>query len=31
MTRDDPQLQREFLKSLAKDAGRLVADPGVKK
>ncbi len=31
MTRDDPELQREFLKALAKDAGRLVADPGVKK
>ncbi|WP_349970252.1 hypothetical protein [Pseudomonas caspiana] len=31
MTRDDPQLQQEFLKSLAKDAGRLVADPGAEK
>ncbi|MBC3950248.1 hypothetical protein [Pseudomonas folii] len=31
LTRDDPQLQREFLKSLAKDAGRLVADPGAEK
>ncbi|MFK7702726.1 hypothetical protein [Pseudomonas caspiana] len=31
MTRDDPQLQQEFLKSLAKDAGRLVADPGADK
>ncbi|MCD5988084.1 hypothetical protein K3169_08265 [Pseudomonas phytophila] len=31
MTRDDPQLQRDFLKSLAKDAGRLVADPGAEK
>lgn len=31
MTRDDPQLQREFLKALAKDAGRLVADPGAEK
>jgi hypothetical protein len=27
MTRNDPQLQHEFLKSLAKDAGRLVAVP----
>jgi hypothetical protein len=27
MTRNDPQLQRELLKSLAKDAGRLVAVP----
>ncbi|WP_095093555.1 hypothetical protein [Pseudomonas sp. Irchel 3A5] len=31
LTRDDPQLQREFLKSLAKDAGRLVADPAAEK
>lgn len=31
MTRNDPQLQQEFLKSLAKDAGRLVADPGADK
>jgi len=28
LTRNDPQLQKEFLKSLARDAGRLVADPG---
>ena len=28
LTRNDPELQTEFLKSLAKDAGRLVADPG---
>nr|WP_315435937.1 hypothetical protein [uncultured Pseudomonas sp.] len=28
LTRNDPELQAEFLKSLAKDAGRLVADPG---
>jgi hypothetical protein len=28
LTRNDPELQREFLKSLTKDAGRLVADPG---
>lgn len=27
MTRNDPQLQREFIRSLAKDAGRLVAIP----
>jgi len=27
MTRNDPQLQHEFLRSLAKDAGRLVAVP----
>jgi hypothetical protein len=31
MTRDDPQLQQEFVKALAKDAGRLVADPGLDK
>ena len=29
LTRNDPELQSEFLKSLTKDAGRLVADPGV--
>ncbi|UVL30717.1 hypothetical protein [Pseudomonas donghuensis] len=29
LTRNDPELQQEFLKSLTKDAGRLVADPGV--
>ncbi|MHC8403849.1 hypothetical protein [Pseudomonas sp. TMB3-21] len=28
LTRNDPELQTEFLKSLTKDAGRLVADPG---
>ncbi|WP_426141362.1 hypothetical protein [Pseudomonas sp. DWP3-1-2] len=30
LTRNDPQLQREFLNALAKDAGRLVADPGAR-
>jgi hypothetical protein len=30
LTRSDPQLQREFLLRLAKDAGRLVEDPGVR-
>ena len=29
LTRNDPELQTEFLKSLTRDAGRLVADPGV--
>ena len=29
LTRNDPELQQEFLSSLRKDAGRLVADPGV--
>lgn len=28
LTRNDPELQQEFLASLRKDAGRLVADPG---
>jgi hypothetical protein len=28
LTRNDPELQTQFLKSLTKDAGRLVADPG---
>ncbi|MFO4630704.1 hypothetical protein ACKWMZ_31660, partial [Pseudomonas protegens] len=28
LTRNDPELQNEFLKSLTKNAGRLVADPG---
>lgn len=28
LTRNDPELQLEFLKALTKDAGRLVADPG---
>ncbi|PKA71579.1 hypothetical protein ATI02_4566 [Pseudomonas baetica] len=28
LTRNDPELQAEFLKSLTRDAGRLVADPG---
>ena len=29
LTRNDPELQHEFLKSLTNNAGRLVADPGV--
>lgn len=28
LTRNDPELQEEFLSKLTKDAGRLVADPG---
>ncbi|MBC9251736.1 hypothetical protein A9179_15805 [Pseudomonas alcaligenes] len=28
LTRNDPELQQEFLQSLLKDAGRLAADPG---
>ncbi|AYC32170.1 hypothetical protein D3880_07150 [Pseudomonas cavernae] len=28
LTRNDPELQQDFLKSLLKDAGRLAADPG---
>lgn len=28
LTRNDPELQQEFLKSLLQDAGRLAADPG---
>jgi len=28
LTRNDPELQEEFLRSLLKDAGRLAADPG---
>ncbi|TXI29429.1 MAG: hypothetical protein E6Q69_15000 [Aquipseudomonas alcaligenes] len=28
LTRNDPELQDEFLKALMKDAGRLAADPG---
>ncbi len=28
LTRNDPELQQEFLQSLMKDAGRLAADPG---
>jgi len=28
LTRNDPELQQEFLQALTKDAGRLVADPG---
>ncbi|MBD9424956.1 hypothetical protein IB232_06460 [Pseudomonas sp. PDM15] len=28
LTRNDPELQQEFLKALMKDAGRLAADPG---
>ncbi len=27
LTRNDPELQQEFLQALTKDAGRLVADP----
>ena len=30
LTRNDPELQQEFLQALAKDAGRLVADPGAR-
>lgn len=30
LTRNDPELQQEFLKALTRDAGRLVADPGAK-
>ena len=29
LTRNDPELQQEFLQSLTKATGRLVADPGV--
>ena len=29
LTRNDPELQREFLQALTQKAGRLVADPGV--
>ncbi|AXP01709.1 hypothetical protein ACWA6H_22770 [Pseudomonas bijieensis] len=29
LTRNDPELQAEFMKALTKDGGRLVADPGV--
>ena len=29
LTRNDPELQQEFLQALTKNAGRLVADPGV--
>ena len=29
LTRNDPELQKEFLHSLMTDAGRLAADPGV--
>ena len=28
LTRNDPELQLEFIQSLQKDAGRLAADPG---
>ena len=28
LTRNDPELQAEFLEALLKDAGRLAADPG---
>ncbi len=31
MTHDDQQLQQDFIKALARDAGRLVVDPGTKK
>ncbi|MBJ9977779.1 hypothetical protein IAE35_24560 [Pseudomonas sp. S75] len=30
LTRNDPELQQEFLKALTKETGRLVADPGVR-
>lgn len=30
LTRNDPELQQEFLKSLVKNAGRLAADPGAR-
>lgn len=30
LTRNDPELQQEFLQSLTKNAGRLVADPGAR-
>ena len=30
LTRNDPELQQEFLQALTKDAGRLVADPGAR-
>jgi len=30
LTRNDPELQQEFLDALTKNAGRLVADPGVR-
>ncbi|WP_416426310.1 hypothetical protein RAM80_10455 [Pseudomonas sp. App30] len=29
LTRNDPELQQQFLRSLTRDAGRLVADPGL--
>ncbi|WP_287814090.1 hypothetical protein, partial [Pseudomonas sp.] len=29
LTRNDPELQQQFLRSLTRDAGRLVADPGM--
>lgn len=29
LTRNDPELQQDFLKTLTKETGRLVADPGV--
>ncbi|WP_277962074.1 hypothetical protein [Pseudomonas sp. RIT-To-2] len=29
LTRNDPELQQQFLRSLTRDAGRLVADPGI--
>jgi hypothetical protein len=29
LTRNDPELQQEFLQTLTKATGRLVADPGV--
>jgi hypothetical protein len=28
LTRNDPELQQDFLKTLTKETGRLVADPG---
>lgn len=30
LTRNDPELQQEFLKALTQDGGRLVADPGTR-
>src|SRR5471030_2612379 len=30
LTRNDPELQQEFVQALTKDAGRLVADPGAR-
>ena len=30
LTRNDPELQQEFVQALTKDGGRLVADPGAR-